>query len=70
MSNKTYYQRNREVVLNKAKDYYEIHKEKLREKARNKYKNLPEEEKIKKKNTEKTDMIVCQKIIMKIIKRN
>ena len=49
MSNKTYYQRNREVVLNKAKDYYEKHKEKLREQARNKYRNLPEEEKIKKR---------------------
>ena len=49
MRNKTYYQRNREVVLNKAKDYYENHKEKLREQARNKYKNLPEEEKIKKR---------------------
>ena len=49
MRNKTYYQRNREVVLNKAKDYYENHKEKLREQARNKYRNLPEEEKIKKK---------------------
>ena len=31
MSNKTYYQSNREVTLNKAKDYYENNKEKLRE---------------------------------------
>ena len=30
MSNKTYYQRNREVVLNKAKDYYENHKRKIK----------------------------------------
>ena len=37
MSNKTYYQRNRKVALNKAKDYYENNKEKLREQARNKY---------------------------------
>ena len=36
--NRTYYQRNREVVSNKAKDHYENHKEKLRK----------EEEKIKK----------------------
>ena len=49
MSNKIYYQRNREVILNKAKDYYENNKEKLREQARNKYRNLPEGEKIKKK---------------------
>ena len=61
MSNKTYYQRNREVVLNKAKDYYEKHKEKLREQARNKYRNLFEKEKIKKEDMEKTNIIVCQK---------
>ena len=30
MSGKTYYQRNREVILNRAKDYYE-NKEVLRE---------------------------------------
>ena len=53
MSNKAYYQRNREVILNNAKDYYKNNKEKLREQARNKYKNLPEEEKIKKKRTSK-----------------
>ena len=29
MSNKTYYQRNREVALNKANDYYENNREKL-----------------------------------------
>ena len=46
MSNKIYYQRNREVILNKAKDYYENNKDKIREQARNKYRNLPEEEKI------------------------
>ena len=36
MSNKIYYQRNREVILNKAKDYYENNKKKIREQARNK----------------------------------
>ena len=49
MSNKAYYQRNREVILSKAKDNYENHKEKLREQTRNKYRTLPEEEKIKKR---------------------
>ena len=49
MSNKTYYQRNRKVALNKAKDYYENNKEELGEQARNRYRNLPEEEKIKKR---------------------
>ena len=41
----TYYQGNKDVVLNKAKDHYENNKERLREQARNKYKNLSEEDK-------------------------
>ena len=48
-TNLTYYQRNRDLVLNKVKDYYKNNKEKLREQARDKYRNLSEEEKIKKK---------------------
>ena len=48
MSNTTYYQRNRDVILNRAKDYYENDKEKLREQARDKYRNLSEEDKNKK----------------------
>ena len=39
----TYYQRNRDVVLNRAKDYYENDKEKLRKQVRDKYRNLSEE---------------------------
>ena len=35
----TYYQRNREVILNRAKGYYENDKERLREKTRDKYRN-------------------------------
>ena len=38
----TYYQRNREIILNRAKNYYENHKEVLRDEARNKYRELPE----------------------------
>ena len=30
MSNSTYYQRNRDVILNRAKDYYENDKERLK----------------------------------------
>ena len=41
----TYHQRNRDVILNRAKDYYENDKERLREQARDKYRNLSEEEK-------------------------
>ena len=44
MSDLTYYQRNRDMILNWAKDYYENDKEKLREQARDKYKNLAEGE--------------------------
>ena len=42
MSETTYYQRNREVILNRAKDYYENNKELLRkrERAKNKYREL------------------------------
>ena len=44
----TYYQKNRGVVLNRAKAYYENDKERLRGQARDKYRNLSEE-KIKKR---------------------
>ena len=49
MNNITYYQRNREILLNRAKDDYENDKERLRKQARDKYRNLSEEDKIKKK---------------------
>ena len=49
MSEKTYYQRNSDVILNGAKYYYENDKERLREQARDKYRNLSEEEKNKKR---------------------
>ena len=45
MSETTYYQRNREVILNRAKDYYENNKKLFREKVKNKYKQLSEEKK-------------------------
>ena len=35
----TYYRRNRELILNRAKDYYKNDKERLRDNARDKYKN-------------------------------
>ena len=41
----TYYQKNENVILNRAKDYYENDKKILRKQARNKYRNLSEEEK-------------------------
>ena len=45
MSGATYYERNRDVILNRAKDYYENNKELLRERAKNKYRGLPQNEK-------------------------
>ena len=49
-TNLTYYQKNRDVILNRAKDYYENDKERLRKQARDKYRNLSEEEEEKKEN--------------------
>ena len=43
----TYYQRNRDVILNRSKHYYEKDNKRLRVKARDKYRNLSEEEKNK-----------------------
>ena len=45
MSETTYYLRNREVILNRAKNYDESNKELLRQRAKNKYRELSEEEK-------------------------
>ena len=49
----TYYQRNRNVILNRAKDYYENGKERLRGKARDKCRSLSEEQKNKKREYRK-----------------
>ena len=46
MNNATYYQKSREIILNRAKDYYDNDKERLKEQAKNIYRNLSEEEKI------------------------
>ena len=46
MNETTYYQRNREMILSRAKDYYENNTELLREKAKSKYRELSEEEKV------------------------
>ena len=47
MSETTYNQRNRDVIINRAKDYYKNDEERLREQARNKYRELSEEKKYK-----------------------
>ena len=49
MDNTTYYQRNSDVALNKAKEYYKNNNKRLKEQARNNYRNLSEEDKNKKR---------------------
>ena len=49
MSETTYYKKNRDVILDRAKRYYENKKKILKDKARDKYRELSEEEKIYKK---------------------
>ena len=47
MSDKTtYYQKNRDKILNRAKKYYKDNKEILRKKAKKKYRELSEEKNI------------------------
>ena len=50
----SYYQRNKDVILNRPKDYYENDKERLREHARDKCRNLSEAEKNKKREYRET----------------
>ena len=63
MDNITFFQRKGEKILNKAKDYYKNNNERLKEQANNKYRNLSEEEedKNKRENMEKIDIIICLK---------
>ena len=44
ISELTYYQRNKYVIINRAKDYYKNDKKRLRKQARDKYRNLSEED--------------------------
>ena len=53
MSEITYYQRNRDIILNRTKEYYENNKELLRKQAKNKYRSLSEDEKDIKKQYQK-----------------
>ena len=54
MNNSTYYKKNRDVILKRAKDYYYNNIEAIRKNMGDKYKNLSEEELEKKlKNIKK-----------------
>ena len=59
MSGIAYYQRNKDVLLNIAQYYYENNKKILRDKGKDNYINLSEEEKTKRVNLEKIDIIIC-----------
>ena len=59
MDNTTYYQRNRDVALNKAKEYYKNNNKRLKEQV-NKETYL-RKIRTKKENMEKVDIIICLK---------
>ena len=61
MDNTTYYQRNREIMLNRAKDYYENDKARLSDKQEINTETYLKKIKIKKENMEKIDIIICLK---------
>ena len=61
MSEETYYQRNKETILNRAKEYFEYNKKRLRQQAKNKYRELSKEEKTYRENMEKIDIIMLLK---------
>ena len=48
MDNTTYFQRNRNIALNKAKQYYKNNNKRLKKQARDIYRNLSAEDKNKK----------------------
>ena len=55
------YQKNKDLILNKAKDFYKNNKDRLREQVRDKYRSLSGEEKIKKENMGRIGIIICLK---------
>ena len=60
MSNSTYYQRNRDVILNRTKDYYENDKERLKSTQEINIETYLKKNK-KRENMEKTNIIICLK---------
>ena len=61
MSETSFYQRNRDVILNRAKDYYKSDKERLRDNGRDKYRNYLKKKKIERENMEEIIIIICLK---------
>ena len=64
ISEKTNYQKNRDLILDRAKDYYKNDKERLRERTREQETNTEiylKKKKIKRENMEETDITICLK---------
>ena len=60
MSRATYYERNRDLILNRAKDCFENNKELLREREQKiNLENYLKKKKMQKGNTKKTNIITC-----------
>ena len=57
----SYYQRNWDLILNKAKDYNKNNKVRLKEQGRDKYKSCLNKRKIKRENMEGIGIIICLK---------
>ena len=62
----TYYQINRDVILNRARDYYENDKERLREQAKINTETYLKKKKNKKEKIVKIDITICLKKKTKI----
>ena len=56
-----YYQRNRDVILNRAKYYYQNGEERLRKQARDIQRNLSEKDKNKRREYGEKDTAICPK---------
>ena len=59
MSEKTYYQRNRKVTLNKAKDHYRAIKKNQKNKQEVNMETYLKKKKTKRENMETMDIIIC-----------
>ena len=61
MSEKNYYQKNKDVILNRVKDYYKNHKKDWENKQEKNTEIYKKKRKMKRENMEKTDIIICLK---------
>ena len=62
MYNTTYYQRNKDEALNKAKEYNKNNNKRLKKQAKDIYiETYLKKTKMKKENMEKIDIIICLK---------